>query len=82
MEAIDYNKLAEAIADKLIPTMADKHTIWSSDDCARYLRIKRRVFTEKTSKLPDFPEPVALTAAGGKSNRWRALEVIRWANRA
>ena len=82
MEAIDYDKLADAVAEKINskPPVPIEVMLWSVDDCSEYLKQARRTFAEKTSKHHTFPLSVNVpNGVGGKANScWYAHEVINW----
>lgn len=60
--------------------MQIEYEIWKSADCADYLRVSRRQFSERTKNIPSFPEPLLVEVTeGSKSLRWKALDVINWA---
>ncbi|MFW1676406.1 hypothetical protein ACFVYJ_01310 [Pontibacter sp. JAM-7] len=83
--AIDYEKLAGAIAEKLTLSQPGEYTLWDSEQCASYLRQSRRNFVDRTSKHPSFPKPLRTTTTEVKGaskkvcNCWYASEVIAWA---
>ena len=80
MEAIDYNKLAEAIAERLSRQVSVEVALWNVDECADYLKQARRTFSNKTSKNHSFPASINVpNGVGGKSQScWYAHEVIQW----
>ncbi|NIB38486.1 hypothetical protein HBA55_02760 [Pseudomaricurvus alkylphenolicus] len=69
---IDYDQLADLIFQKLRKTPLDKDVIWNADDCAEYLRVKRRQFIDRISKKPGFPMPLNCGC------KWLKSEVIAW----
>jgi hypothetical protein len=74
-QQIDYKILGAAIAERLTKAPPPEKVIWDSEDCAAYLKCTRKHFTDRTSKLASFPEPVR-----NLSNRWLMVEVIKWAS--
>lgn len=62
------------------PTGLDA-ALWDADDVAAYLRVERRYVQERLSKQPGWPAAIRLTDTGKGSARWRAREVIAWAQR-
>lgn len=73
-------KLAEMIAEKLSRRPPLESTLWSSDDCADYLRVSVRHFMDRIASQHTFPDPVRVITAEGKRGhpRWYAGEVIKW----
>lgn len=80
---IDYEKLASAIANKLGMLPPPEAIIWSSEQCANYLGIGRRHFSDRVSKSYDFPAPIKLpTVTGSKGHdRWYAIDIQAWAKK-
>lgn len=62
------------------PTSLDA-ALWDADDVAAYLRVERRYVLERLAIRPDWPAAIRLTDTGKGSARWRAREVIAWAQR-
>lgn len=80
MSEIDYEKLADAIAQKLrLLPPADK-VIWNADQCAEYLGISRRHYVDRVSKTWGFPAAIRLpTETGSRGHdRWYAADVQEW----
>lgn len=50
------------------------------DECAEYLRVCKRHFTERIAVLPGFPAPIRIpTLTGGLGNsRYKKDEFISW----
>jgi hypothetical protein len=71
------DQLAEAIARhtaRRIPLAVD---LWSNAEIAAYLKCEPRQVSERYSCLPGFPRAIRI---GGKGHpRYRAAEVIGWA---
>lgn len=80
-EIID--QLANAIAERVIPQFPITIDLWSSKECAAYLKISVSHFLQRIACRPDFPPAIRLpTADRGKGQpRWKAHKVINWANR-
>jgi predicted DNA-binding transcriptional regulator AlpA len=54
-------------------------SLWTPDDCARYLGIARWTFVNRVSKMPTFPKPhVELSR---RMRRWLAEDVREWTHR-
>lgn len=80
MIEIDYDKLADAIVQRLrVLPPADK-IIWTADQCADYLGISRRHYVDKVSKTWGFPAAIKLpTEIGSRGHdRWYAVDVQQW----
>lgn len=66
----------------MVPTVPLDRQIWSSRQVAEYLDVSPRQVTERLSNRPDFPRAMRLPTDGGKGPlRWKAREVIAWAER-
>jgi hypothetical protein len=79
--SIDYDLLANAIAQRLAVSHPDETTLWNGKDCALYLRQSPTTFRDHTSKQESFPQAIRLpNGRGQRSNAlWRAQDVIKWA---
>lgn len=57
--------------------------LWCSEEIAAYLSVSKRQAAEKIVMLPGFPQPIRLPVLkGGRGHpRWKAAEVIEWAER-
>lgn len=62
------------------PTGLDA-ALWDADDVAAYLRVERRYVLERLAIRPDWPAPIRLTDGPKGGARWRAREVIHWAQK-
>ncbi|WP_039917614.1 helix-turn-helix transcriptional regulator [Cellvibrio mixtus] len=80
MNEIDYEKLADAIAQRLQALPAQARVIWTAKQCADYIGVSERHFVDKVSKAFDFPAPIKLPSDRGKRGhaRWYAVEVQDW----
>jgi hypothetical protein len=79
VEAIDYNKLADALASKINQTPIDLQ-IWGNQECADYLKQSLRTFRDRTSKHYKFPKPIPFPSEKGRAHgKWYAIDVINWA---
>lgn len=81
MSEIDYERLADSIAQKLrLLPPADK-MIWGAKACAEYLGLSDRHFGDRVSKSYGFPEPIELPMDNGKRGhaRWYAIDIQAWA---
>jgi predicted DNA-binding transcriptional regulator AlpA len=79
---IDIEKLGEAVARHIPPTVKDHEELWNSEQCAAYLGICNAVsFTQYTASLPSFPDRIEIPSTRGKRGqlRWVAAEVKEWA---
>jgi predicted DNA-binding transcriptional regulator AlpA len=83
MNEIDYEKLADAVANKLRLLPPPEKIIWNAKQCADYFGISERHFTDRVSKNYDFPAAIKLPNPDGTRghSRWHAAEVQEWATR-
>lgn len=52
---------------------------WNSADCAEYLRLRPRYFTQNIACKSDFPEPKRIKVGKGRGHpTWLMGEVIEW----
>ena len=56
---------------------ADKR-LWSAEACAQYLSYSTAHFLARIASRPDFPKSRHI-GTGDKGRRWKAQEVIEWA---
>lgn len=71
-------RLAELIevANHLRETFKDDNRLWSAKDCADYLGVKYRNFTERIALTKGFPRCIRLPTGASRGNkRWKAIEV-------
>lgn len=54
--------------------------LWTTEECAQYIRVSRRQFQDRIMVLPDFPKPMRLpTLKGGRGHpRWKREEILSW----
>lgn len=80
MSEIDYEKLADAIARKMVAAPPPDKVIWTADQCAEYLGISRRHFVDRVSKAWEFPAAIKLPTDNGSRghDRWYAAEIQKW----
>ena len=80
MSEIDYEKLADAIAQRLALLPPPDKVIWNADQCAEYLGISRRHYVDRVSKTWGFPAAIKLPTDGGSRghDRWYASDVQNW----
>jgi hypothetical protein len=62
------------------PTGLDA-ALWDADDVAAYLRVERRYVLERLAVRADWPKAIRLTDGPKGGARWRAREIIAWAQR-
>ncbi len=57
--------------------------LWDAATIADYLHVTARHVTDRYAPLPDFPRPIRLPSTDSKRGRprWKAIEVIEWAER-
>lgn len=73
LEAID--RLADAV---LTGVPVDKR-LWTAEACAQYLGYSRSHFLQHIACRPDFPRSRHVGKGDG-GRRWKAAEVIEWAD--
>lgn len=79
MNEIDYEKLADAIANKLRLLPPPDKIIWEAEQCAQYLRVSERHYVDRLSKSYGFPSPIKLPSEKGKGHaRWYAKDIQDW----
>ena len=80
MSEIDYEKLAEAIARKLVTQPPADKVIWTAEQCAEYLGMSRRNFVDRVSKSWEFPAAIKLPSETGSRghDRWYAIDIQNW----
>lgn len=81
--AIDYEKLADMVADRVAKTPRNAKAIWDKSDCARYLKLGERHFKDRVASHPKFPTPITLPTTDGRfcNARWYADDIIIWAKK-
>ena len=72
LEAVD--RLAQAM---LTGVPVDKR-LWTAEACAQYLSYSTAHFLARIACRPDFPKAHHI-GSGDKGRRWKAAEVIEWA---
>ena len=74
------DQLAIAIADRVVPQIPVSIDLWSSKECAAYLKVSPRTFLESYACKPGFPAAIRLPSRGTHKGmpRWKAVEVIKW----
>lgn len=77
---IDYEKLADNIAQKLHAMPAQANVIWNAKQCADYLGFSERHFVDKVSKAISFPASIQFQITKGtrSHSRWYAAEIQTW----
>ncbi|TJZ73783.1 helix-turn-helix transcriptional regulator [Chitiniphilus eburneus] len=72
--------LCDAVSRGLVVVPPDK-ALWDAEATAKYLGVSDRQVAERYASLPDFPRPIYLPTATGQrsTRRWKAAEVIKWA---
>jgi hypothetical protein len=63
------------------PTIPLDVALWDADAVAAYLSVDRRYVLERLAVRSDWPRTIRLTDGPKGSARWRAREVIAWAQR-
>ena len=55
--------------------------LWTTQDIGSYLKIDPNKVVQRYASLPDFPKRIEIPTAEGRIThpRWKAVEVIRWA---
>lgn len=76
-------KLDELIQVLKRPTIPLDVALWCVADVATYLGVSDAQVRERYACRPDFPRPIRLPVAGsGRGHpRWKASEIIAWAER-
>lgn len=76
-------KLDELIAATRAAAIPGEARLWDAQQIGAYLCVSARHAAERYAIRPDFPRPICLPTAGGErtTRRWKAAEVIEWAER-
>lgn len=72
----------EQLAELLTPQIPITIDLWGPKEAAAYFKVSTRQFKERISCRPQFPRPIRLPTdkgAGRGHPRWKAIEVIKWA---
>ncbi len=80
--ATDITELAEKLAELATPAIPLRVDLWGAKQIGAYLKVTPRQVLERYALLPGFPLSIRLPSATGKRGsppRWKAWEVIRWA---
>ncbi|MCG7865447.1 MAG: helix-turn-helix domain-containing protein [Candidatus Thiodiazotropha taylori] len=83
----DLEQLTEAIISGVVTTLRMTNSpvppekdLWGPDEVANYLKVNRRTVAERYAARPDFPK-VAKRLPGERGQlRWRAKDIMKWAN--
>lgn len=72
-------RLAAALERPAVPI---EHQLWTADDVAKYLSISERTVAESYSLKRGFPAAITLNLGASRAvRRWKASEVMAWADR-
>lgn len=77
------DQIAAAVAARVAPAIPLHVDLWSAAEIAAYLKMTPRHILERYAPRPDFPKAIRLPAQSGGPGqpRWKASEVIAWAER-
>lgn len=78
-QTINLGELVEALAARInaVPLSVD---LWGPDEVGKYLKVSSRHVSERLACRPDFPKVIRLPSESGRGvKRWKAQEVINWA---
>lgn len=64
-----------AYQNRVLPMDEEMSDIWTSEECARYLRVCRKHFMTSIKVKPDFPAPLPWSVRP----KWAADQVREWA---
>lgn len=70
---IDYDLLANKIAEAQSLMPSNDEVIWDKTRCAKYLNTSDRNFLDRIAKRKGFPNMVP------SGRGWRKVDVVRWA---
>ena len=68
----------DRLADAVLTAVPVDKRLWSAEACAQYLGYTRAHFLQRIACLPDFPHCHRI-GQGDKGRRWKASDVIEWA---
>jgi hypothetical protein len=81
-ETITIDQLAAAIAGKITPSIPINVALWDAETIGKFLHVSAAYVKSSYAPLPDFPKAHRLPSANGKGHpRWKAIQVIEWANK-
>lgn len=69
--------ILQKLSEKSIPIEVD---LWDTEHIAAYLKYSHSTVRDKILPLPSFPRPICIRTANGSGlPRYKAREVIKWA---
>jgi hypothetical protein len=69
--------ILQKLSEKSIPVEVD---LWDTEHIAAYLKYSHSTVRDKILPLPSFPRPICIRTANGSGlPRYKAREVIKWA---
>ena len=79
----ELDQLAAAITQRLARPIPLDIDLWSAKEVALFLKVGPRQVTERYALSEEFPKAIRLPSVAGVRGvpRWRAFEVVAWAER-
>ena len=69
--------ILQKLSEKSIPVEVD---LWDTEHIAAYLKYSYSTVRDKILPMPSFPKPICIRTANGSGlPRYKAREVIKWA---
>ena len=83
MQTIELAPILERLAAILErPPLPPEKVLWDADRVGEYLGVSPRTIAEKWSLQKDFPKAIVLGGGSERAmRRWKAQEVMQWAER-
>lgn len=63
------------------PSLAPEKVLWDAKRVGEYLGVSPRTIAERWSLQRDFPKPIVLGGDERAVKRWKAQEIMQWADR-
>ena len=77
-EEIDYDLLAEKIAERIASAPPPESVLWDKVQCAKYMKYSTFHFSERIAAKPSFPKPINFSEKSKGKKLWYAHEVMKW----
>lgn len=63
------------------PPIPPEKVLWDAERVGEYLGVSPRTIAERWALQKDFPRPIMLGSDARAMKRWKAQEIIKWAER-
>ena len=79
--SINYELLAKHIVAEQMKYPNENELLWSTKECAEYLKVSPATFRDRTSKTPGFPRPLGFSNGEYRSQpKWLKRDVGEMGN--